>query len=70
MAYHIDPKTNKSQRKNPKEDENYNYTSSKIFVYSQQAAIITDEAHHGGGDVAVYAQGPYTFRIKLRNFLI
>ena len=29
------------------------------FTYSQQAAIISDEAYHGGGDVAVYAIGPY-----------
>ncbi|XP_014236948.1 alkaline phosphatase, tissue-nonspecific isozyme [Trichogramma pretiosum] len=29
------------------------------FEYSQQAAFVTDEAHHGGGDVAVYAIGPY-----------
>ncbi|XP_012278511.1 alkaline phosphatase, tissue-nonspecific isozyme isoform X2 [Orussus abietinus] len=29
------------------------------FTYSQQAAIITDEAYHGGGDVAVYAIGPF-----------
>ncbi|XP_076240183.1 alkaline phosphatase [Calliopsis andreniformis] len=29
------------------------------FTYSQQAAIITDEAYHGGGDVAIYAIGPF-----------
>ncbi|KAL6259881.1 hypothetical protein P5V15_009791 [Pogonomyrmex californicus] len=29
------------------------------FTYSQQATIISDEATHGGGDVAVYAIGPY-----------
>ncbi|XP_014603331.1 PREDICTED: alkaline phosphatase [Polistes canadensis] len=28
------------------------------FNYSQQAAIVSDEAYHGGGDVAVYAIGP------------
>ncbi|KAG7209828.1 hypothetical protein KM043_011437 [Ampulex compressa] len=28
------------------------------FKYSQQAGIITDEAYHGGGDVAIYAIGP------------
>ncbi|XP_033230380.1 alkaline phosphatase, tissue-nonspecific isozyme-like isoform X2 [Belonocnema kinseyi] len=28
------------------------------YNYSQQAAIISDEAYHGGGDVAVYAIGP------------
>lgn len=27
------------------------------YNYSQQAAIITDEAYHGGADVAVYAKG-------------
>lgn len=27
------------------------------FNYSQQATIITDEAYHGGGDVAIYAAG-------------
>lgn len=27
------------------------------FTYSQQAAIISDEAYHGGGDVTVYAIG-------------
>lgn len=27
------------------------------FTYSQQAAIVSDEAYHGGGDVAVYAIG-------------
>ncbi|XP_076182344.1 alkaline phosphatase, tissue-nonspecific isozyme isoform X2 [Ptiloglossa arizonensis] len=29
------------------------------FTYSQQAAIVSDEAYHGGGDVAVYAIGPF-----------
>ncbi|KAK0086100.1 hypothetical protein PV325_003773 [Microctonus aethiopoides] len=29
------------------------------FNYSQQATIITDEAYHGGGDVAIYAAGPF-----------
>ncbi|XP_066597583.1 alkaline phosphatase-like [Prorops nasuta] len=29
------------------------------FTYSQQAAIITDEAYHGGCDVAIFAIGPY-----------
>ncbi|CAL1682989.1 unnamed protein product [Lasius platythorax] len=29
------------------------------FTYSQQATIISDEAYHGGGDVAVYAIGPH-----------
>lgn len=43
--------TYRAERKDPSEE---NTTS---FTYSQQAAIITDEAHHGGGDVAVYAIG-------------
>ncbi|KOC68544.1 Alkaline phosphatase, tissue-nonspecific isozyme [Habropoda laboriosa] len=30
------------------------------FTYSQQATIVSDEAYHGGGDVAVYAIGPFT----------
>ncbi|CAK9801399.1 Alkaline phosphatase, tissue-nonspecific isozyme [Anthophora plagiata] len=29
------------------------------FTYSQQATIISDEAYHGGGDVTVYAIGPF-----------
>lgn len=29
------------------------------FSYSQQALVITDEAYHGGGDVIIYAAGPY-----------
>nr|CAD7267998.1 unnamed protein product [Timema shepardi] len=32
--------------------------NSSSFHYHQQAAILSDEAHHGGGDVAVYATGP------------
>lgn len=31
------------------------------FTYSQQATIISDEAYHGGGDVAVYAIGIYIY---------
>lgn len=42
---------NESVRINPNESD------TRKFTYSQQAAIITDEAHHGGGDVAVYALG-------------
>ncbi|XP_020284141.1 alkaline phosphatase [Pseudomyrmex gracilis] len=34
-------------------------SNTSDFTYSQQAAIISDEAYHGGGDVAVYAIGPY-----------
>ncbi|XP_011495250.1 PREDICTED: alkaline phosphatase [Ceratosolen solmsi marchali] len=51
LAYEVS--NNKSVRKNPNEND------TTQFTYSQQAAIITDEAHHGGGDVAVYALGPY-----------
>nr|CAD7578233.1 unnamed protein product [Timema californicum] len=32
--------------------------NSSSFHYHQQAAILSDEAHHGGGDVTVYATGP------------
>ncbi|XP_012060588.1 PREDICTED: alkaline phosphatase, tissue-nonspecific isozyme [Atta cephalotes] len=34
-------------------------SNTNDFTYSQQATIISDEAHHGGGDVIVYAIGPY-----------
>ncbi|XP_012523173.1 alkaline phosphatase [Monomorium pharaonis] len=34
-------------------------SNTSDFTYSQQATIISDEAHHGGGDVTVYAIGPY-----------
>ncbi|XP_012261446.2 alkaline phosphatase-like [Athalia rosae] len=33
--------------------------NTREFTYSQQATIITSEAQHGGGDVAIYAIGPY-----------
>ncbi|KYN18595.1 Alkaline phosphatase, tissue-nonspecific isozyme [Trachymyrmex cornetzi] len=32
-------------------------SNTSDFTYSQQATIISDEAHHGGGDVVVYAIG-------------
>lgn len=32
-------------------------SNASDFTYSQQATIISDEASHGGGDVAVYAIG-------------
>ncbi|KAK2577199.1 hypothetical protein KPH14_003350 [Odynerus spinipes] len=32
--------------------------NTMAFNYSQQATIVSDEAYHGGGDVAVYAIGP------------
>ncbi|XP_015595863.1 alkaline phosphatase [Cephus cinctus] len=38
---------------------NVSLYNTSDFTYSQQAAIISDEAYHGGGDVAVYALGPY-----------
>ncbi|EGI62845.1 PREDICTED: alkaline phosphatase, tissue-nonspecific isozyme isoform X2 [Acromyrmex echinatior] len=34
-------------------------SNTSDFTYSQQATIISDEAYHGGGDVIVYAIGPY-----------
>ncbi|KAH0953096.1 hypothetical protein HN011_003387 [Eciton burchellii] len=34
-------------------------SNTSDFAYSQQATIISDEAYHGGGDVAVYAIGPH-----------
>ncbi|XP_063985258.1 alkaline phosphatase-like isoform X2 [Diachasmimorpha longicaudata] len=33
------------------------------FTYSQQATIITNEAYHGGGDVPIYAIGPFAHLI-------
>lgn len=32
-------------------------SNTSDFTYSQQATVISDEAYHGGGDVAVYAIG-------------
>lgn len=37
------------------------------FTYSQQATIISDEAYHGGGDVAVYAIGIYIYISMIHN---
>lgn len=31
---------------------------TEAFTYSQQSLIVSDEVHHGGGDVAIYAIGP------------
>ena len=31
--------------------------NTTAYTYSQQATIISDEAYHGGGDVAIYAIG-------------
>lgn len=61
LAYEINPENNKSQRIDPSKSD------TTAFNYSQQAAIITDEALHGGGDVPVYAIG--LFVIKLLFFL-
>lgn len=49
--YHYNLKDGLVKRRNPVED---NTTS---FSYHQQAAVLTDEALHDGGDVAVYAMG-------------
>ncbi|XP_014295150.1 alkaline phosphatase [Microplitis demolitor] len=51
MAYEI--KNGKATRIDP---STYNTSDYK---YSQQAAFISDEAYHGGGDVPIYAIGPY-----------
>lgn len=49
MAYTL--KDGSVVRMDPSEENTTAYT------YSQQANIISDEAYHGGGDVAVYAIG-------------
>lgn len=49
FAYTIN--NNKVERKDP------SLENTTDFHYSQQAAVISDEAHHGGGDVIVYAKG-------------
>lgn len=51
IAYTV--KQNLSVRMDPSQND------TKSFTYSQQANIISDEAYHGGGDVAVYAIGPF-----------
>ncbi|XP_043263799.1 alkaline phosphatase isoform X2 [Colletes gigas] len=51
VAYTV--KNNVSVRMDPSEE------NTTAFTYSQQATIISDEAYHGGGDVAVYAIGPF-----------
>lgn len=46
-------------------------SNTSDFTYSQQATIISDEAYHGGGDVAVYAIGTPTmsnWKITVRRF--
>ncbi|KAK3931831.1 Alkaline phosphatase, tissue-nonspecific isozyme, partial [Frankliniella fusca] len=40
------------QRKNPKDSD------TESFTYSQQTGVLTDEVHHSGSDVAIYARGP------------
>lgn len=51
-AYTVNEK-NESVRMDPSK-----FNTSE-FTYSQQAAIISDEAYHGGGDVVVYAMGKF-----------
>lgn len=50
IAYRVD-KDGQAVRIDPSE------SNTSDFSYSQQATIISDEAYHGGGDVAVYAIG-------------
>ncbi|XP_003694815.1 alkaline phosphatase [Apis florea] len=52
MAYTVKNNSN-SVRIDPSKE------NTTAFTYSQQATIISDEAYHGGGDVAIYAIGPY-----------
>lgn len=56
VAYTVDKDGNDSQaiRIDPSK------SNTSDFTYSQQATIISDESHHGGGDVAVYAIGMST----------
>ncbi|XP_076293665.1 alkaline phosphatase [Lasioglossum baleicum] len=49
-AYTVE--NNTAVRKDPSKED------TTAFTYSQQAGIISDEAYHGGSDVAVYAIGP------------
>nr|XP_050850797.1 alkaline phosphatase-like [Vespula vulgaris] len=51
-AYTISNKTNLLTRIDPSTQ------NTTEFNYSQQATIVSDEAYHGGGDVAIYAIGP------------
>lgn len=50
------------QRKNPRTAD----TTS--FGYSQQTGIITDEVHHGGSDVAIYARGKSLRKIFRKTY--
>lgn len=50
-AYTISNKTNLLTRIDPSTQ------NTTEFNYSQQATIVSDEAYHGGGDVAIYAIG-------------
>lgn len=52
IAYTVN-ENNTAVRKNPAKE------NTTAFTYSQQATVISDEAYHGGGDVAVYAIGPF-----------
>ncbi|CAL7933290.1 unnamed protein product [Xylocopa violacea] len=40
--------------------------NTTAFTYSQQANIISDEAYHGGGDVAIYAIDKHSFFRSIR----
>lgn len=51
MAYEVYNDT--AVRKDPTSE------NTTAFTYSQQAAVITDEAQHGGVDIAVYAIGNF-----------
>lgn len=53
VAYTVD-KDGQAMRLDPSK------SNTSDFTYSQQATIISDESHHGGGDVAVYATGTST----------
>lgn len=43
---------NTMKRKNPKDSD------TTAFQYSQQTGVLSDEVHHSGSDVAIYARGP------------
>nr|ATU82775.1 secreted Phosphatase protein [Pristhesancus plagipennis] len=50
--YHYSSVNNKVVREDP------STVNTLDFEYSQQAAVLSDEGTHGGGDVVVYATGP------------
>lgn len=57
LTYSTGGPNNMAYKNNTRIDPSKEDTTA--FTYSQQATVITDEAYHGGGDVAVYALGPY-----------